>query len=1176
MRIRSLEITGFKSFGDRVVLGFDRGISAIVGPNGCGKSNVVDAIRWVMGEQNPRHLRGRAMDDVIFAGTASKPAVGMAEVILTLDNSEGRAQPPYDGFGEIQVARRLYRSGESEYLINKTPVRMRDVADFFLDTGVGTRGYTIVEQGKIAEIVSTKPEERRVIFEEAAGIGKYRQRRRESERKLEATQQNLLRVSDVLGELRRQINSLDRQARRAARYKELSGQLRELELAVSWQELQGDEGRVRVAERELEEARASGIALDARVARAGSELEGERRQHLERERDLQRQSEQLYTLRSEIQSLENRIAFEKRERDGLLRLVEEREEEVRELEEQLVEHGSALQEAVRELASVEARLEAQQADLGQRETSLARHAEQVSEFQGRREALQARLVSLASEAAALESRGETLVERRREFELRLRHSEQTLEATTLQVEEIGREEATLEGRLRTALSEQDQLGRSLAELLRAHEESSTRLEQLQRELVVAREKVMQISGRLEGLRETEKRESLRVAQTLASLPDSARQRVRGVLSEVIQVQDGLEPAIEAVVGGRLEAVLVEDSRTGLDFLAALRREKAGRATALPLTAADRVVPSGTVPLGRPLLDFVSVDDVHRPLVERLLRDVYLVDQLEQAVERYGVGDSPAVFVSRAGEVLDRSGALTGGSGAPAGALARKAEIRRLAEQVEALETQVGELEVQEAASSGRTAELARELDNLRSRRHTAELAVVNLDKDLERARERGKTVTDAVVEQRAGKEQLVSELERLGQQAEETAERAGELGQERSLAESKRESLGGEIASLQREHDRFEQRLVQARVELAEFGGRRDQLRESRDRSQRQVDESREWVERRRAEIGRARERCRSLEGSAAEAEEGMATHVRAEEQLRAQKDAERARYEESSQRVEALEQESRAAGREREGTRDRMQASELAVQEVRMRRDQVSERIRERYGVELESYQPTEEQLQGDPVEREAALRTLRESLQSLGEVHLGAIEEYEEVSERFRYLTEQKDDLEQSLEKLRRAIQRINRTSRQRFRETFALVDAQFQKLYPRMFNGGRAHLSLTETEDVLEAGIEITAQPPGKKLQNVNLLSGGEKALTALALLFAVFTVKPSPFFLLDEVDAALDDANVGRYDDLLREVAADSQFLIITHNKSSIESADKLFGVTMQEPGLSKLVTVELVS
>jgi chromosome segregation protein len=1147
-----------------------------VGPNGCGKSNIVDAIRWSMGEQNPRHLRGRAMEDIIFAGTESKPAVGMAEVILTLDNSDGLAAPPYDGFGEIQVARRLYRSGESEYLINRTPVRLRDVTDFFLDTGVGARGYTIVEQGKVAEIVSTKPEERRIIFEEAAGIGKYRQRRRETERKLEATHQNLLRVTDILGELRRQINSLDRQARKATRYKELSGRQRDLELVVTWQDLQGDRQRIANAERELNEARTAGSALDARVARGEAQLESQRRGHLERERELQAQSERLYEIRNQIQALENQIGFERREREGLLRLTEERRGELGELETQLASRSGDLQDAVRELAGAEERLDQDATDLGERETQLRGEIERLAELQGRREALQARLVRLASEAATLESRSESLDDRGREIELRLRTSEEALESSSQEVEEIGREEAALEGRLRDALFEQDQMGRTLADLLRQHSETGTRRETRQVELAGTRERVQEARGRLEALLESEKRESARIAQALAALPEAERRRTRGVLSEVIRIEDGLEPALEAVLAGRLDAVLVEDAETALGFLAALRREKAGRATALPLAGGEPGLDTGIVPLGRPLLDFVTVDATHRPLVERLLRGVYVVDDLSEAVRRFGVADPPAIFVSREGELLDRTGALTGGSGAPAGSLSRQAEIRRLQEQLEVLERSVHDLEVAVAEESARVAELGRELDNARSRRHTAELAVVNLDKDLERSRERGKAVSEVVEQHRVGKAGLQDEIERMQRDSESARVRLESIGREGAEAETSRERLAGEASSLQRGLERVEQRLVQARVELAELGGRRDQLRETRDRLQEQTDEAREWIERRREEVARATERSESLQSSTAEAEVRLAEGIESEEELRLAQEAERARYEQSVRGLEGLETEVRTAQQEREQTRERIGQSELAVQEARMRRDQVCERILERYGVDLARYEPPAEHLEGDPEAREAELKRIRDTLQSMGEVHLGAIEEYEEVSERFRYLTEQKADLEESIEKLRSAISRINRTSRTRFRETFEKVNDEFQKIYPRVFRGGRAHLSLTETEDVLESGIEISAQPPGKKLQNVNLLSGGEKALTAIALLFAVFTVKPSPFFLLDEVDAALDDANVGRFDEVLRDIAQGSQFLIITHNKASIESADTLFGVTMQEPGLSKLVTVDLVS
>jgi chromosome segregation protein len=1176
VRIRTLEITGFKSFGERIAFAFDRGISAIVGPNGCGKSNVVDSIRWVMGEQNPRHLRGKVMEDLIFSGTESKPAVGMAEVVLCFDNSEGNAPAPYTDFAEIQVARRLYRSGESEYLINRAPVRLRDVVDFFLDTGLGNRGYTIVEQGRIGDLVSTKPEDRRFIFEEAAGISKYRQRREESERKLAATEQNLLRVTDILGELRRQINSLDRQARRANRYKQLAARQRDLELVVSWEGFQVELGQLGSEERALEEARTQAVALDASVSRAESALEEERRAHLGHEQELQRSSESLYGLRNDIQSLENGIEWEKRERESLASLVDERQDEIDELERQLLEHRGSFSQTIQDLTAFEEQLGTGSEELERRERALREQSDRLAALRGSRDAVQARLVTTSAEAATLESRCEALDERRSEIELRLRANEEALETSTRQVDGIRGEEQRLEGRLRTALLEKDELGRRLADMLRAHQAASEGREERRNALGEGRERLQQLTARLETLRETELRESMRVVRTLEGLPEEVRGRVRGVLSDVIRVEDGAESALEAVLVGRLEAVLVDDGEAALALLRALRKGSAGRATALALSAGGERLESGIVPLGRPLIEFVRTDETHRVVLERLLRGVYLVDDLSEAVRRFGVSDPPAVFVTRNGEILDRSGALTGGTGAPAGAISRASEIRRCGEQLVALEAQVHDSEVGVAEATARVETLGEEIENLRNRRHTAELAVVNLERDLERVRERGKEAIETTESFYADKEKLLGQIERAGADRAEFVLRLEETRGEQSAAETSREQLQVEILSGSRELERLEKRLVQARVGLAELGARRDQLREKKLGLESQIRESLDWVTRRTEEVRRAQERMVSLSESTTEASSRLEEKIRLEETLRVRQGELREHFDGSSERVEQFATQSKTASRQREELREQIQSRELAVQEMRLRRDQLSERILERYSVDLERYEPPEEGREGDREARERELAGIQANLQALGEVNLASIEEYEEVSERHRYLEEQKSDLEVSIERLRSAIVRINRTSRQRFRETFGAVDQEFRKVFPRMFGGGRAHLSLTDAEDVLEAGIEITAQPPGKKLQNVNLLSGGEKSLTAIALLMAVFTVKPSPFFLLDEVDATLDDVNVSRFDGLLRERAADSQFLIITHNKSSIVSADKLFGVTMQEPGLTKLVTVDLVS
>jgi len=1184
LRIQSLEISGFKSFAERSTLVFDRGVSAIVGPNGCGKSNVVDAVRWVMGEQNPRHLRGRQMADIIFGGTEKVAPSSMAEVVLTLDNSDSTAPGSFAGFSAIQVARRLYRSGESEYLINKVSVRLRDVLDFFLDTGIGVHGYTIVEQGAIAAIVSNKPEERRTIFEEAAGIGKYRLRRRETESKLRSTEQNLTRVNDILGELKRQIGSLDRQARKANRYKKLSAELRDLELATSAQQFAANREESTELERGLEADRSRNVELDASVARVEAAAEEERRVHLDRERELQNAGDVLQALRSEIQALESRLEYERREEQSLATSIEERTAEAQERETQLEGAQRELSTCVEQRAEVERLLEVEREQHAQREAQLRRVQEELAQLRGEREAAREQLQSLSEELARLRARSESLEERANELALRLRENEEALESSSQEALGIEREQNDLERRLQGGLAEQDQLGRSLADLLRLQQDTQVELEEARQALLAARGEQQQVQARLEATREEERRAAAQIDQQLERLDDLARQAIRGRLAESLRVEDGLETALEAVLAKRPITLLVDDSEAAFSLLQALSRADAGRVAALPLTPVEsstevegQPLPNpSSPPMGRSLLAAVQTAPELAGAVARLLAGVYVVDRLEDVLQRYPGRVPPGLFVTAAGDILEPGGAITGGSAAPRGTLARGNEIRRLESECERCVESV-------ASAERRAAELAEQLEryrgqaeNTRSRRHTAELAVAHLEKDLERARERGKAIRTLSEEQQQDREGLQSELERAHRERERSLAQIEEIGGGRAALELERERLTQETGERAREVEQLEHRLTEARVLLAEQRAKSSTLRDSEKRLRRQLEEGQAWLVRRREEIERSRERVVALKASSEEVTERLRSLLEDEEAARQQQQELRQVFEEGAERIRGQEEELRTATRERESLRQSLAGRELQAQEVRLRLDQLRSRMQERYEIDVASYRIPEALAEADPTEREAELKRLRSALGSLGSVHLGAIEEYEEVTERNRYLSEQKTDLETSVEQLRNAIARINRTSRARFRETFDAINTHFQQLFPKMFRGGRAHLSLTESEDVLEAGIEIHAQPPGKRLQSVGLLSGGEKSLTALALLMAVFSVRPSPFFLLDEVDAALDDANVGRFDALLREMSSLSQFLVITHNKSSIESADRLFGVTMQQPGVSKLVRVDLKS
>jgi chromosome segregation protein len=489
---------------------------------------------------------------------------------------------------------------------------------------------------------------------------------------------------------------------------------------------------------------------------------------------------------------------------------------------------------------------------------------------------------------------------------------------------------------------------------------------------------------------------------------------------------------------------------------------------------------------------------------------------------------------------------------------------------------VAGLEADRRAAIERETSLEREVENTRSRYHAAELAVLQHEKDLERARERHKAAAELVEGSRNYKAQVIDEIDHIDREFAALRERGESAVTERTAVEREVASISSEIDERARDVARVEKGLVQRQVELASLRERRDQIEASHQRLRSALAETEDWIRRRTEEVTAARERVEAFAAGIADATEQLTRALEEEERLRGRQESARTEFESSAHAVEELEQEIRRLTRDREGIRERISAGELRVQELRLAAERTTDRARERYGVDLQTYDVPAEH-RGRPLsDRQAEVAEVRRSLEALGPVHHGAIEEYEEISERFRYLSEQKADIETSIERLRNAIARINRTSRTRFRETFDAVNTEFRKIFPRLFLGGRAYLALTEGEDVLEAGIEIVAQPPGKKLQNMNLLSGGEKSMTAIALLFAVFNVKPSPFFLLDEVDAALDDPNVGRFDELMREMAPQSQFLLITHNKATIETADTLYGVTMEEPGSSKVVTVQLVS
>jgi chromosome segregation protein len=1236
VRIKSLQVHGFKSFVDRTVFTFQDGITAVVGPNGCGKSNVVDAVRWVMGEQSPRRLRGKGMDDVIFAGSETRPPIGMAEVVLAFDNSDGQAPAAFAAYSEIQLCRRLYRSGESEYLINKTPCRLRDIQDFFRDSGIGAKGYTIVEQGKIAEIVSAKPEDRRMLIEEAAGISKYKARRREAESKIASTEQNLVRVNDVLGEIKRQIASLERQARKAARYKRLQETLRVLDLSLSRDERADLRAAVDQAAERLQGLRDQVTALETGVTERELKVEERRIALAESEKAVNAGAERLVTLRGEIRELEGRIELARRERETLAESNEGRKAELAQLHDKLRDAEAEAAQASEELARLEEALATEGETVAAAEAEARSAGEALRGLEREREQANEAFVAVLTSVARAEDRAAALEDRGAEIDQRLRSADRELEVQQSEAAQADDTQRSLEEGLRNLLAERDRLQETLIKALNEQQRSTAQAGEAADRLRQLREQHEARKARLDSLREViENREDVgEAARYVLERDEVERERwgVRGLVREMLDADPEVEVAVEAVLADRAEAVVVGGADGALAALASLRDHEAGRGVFLLEPGPDAGV-AGIVPLGEPVLERVRPRPGREAVVRALLSDVNLVDTLEEPLRVYSGGRLPATFVTPAGDVLTPEGVIRGGGAAVGqGSLARAREVRELESEVTRRAQEVAEAERVHAESQERLARVTEQLDNLRNRHHTAALAVANHEKDLERTRERVKAIGEARegrVSERSG---LLAESEATVEERQRLVAHLEDARAERARRQRELDALGLKISGAAREASRLENRLTELRVAQGTRIEQRDRLAVQVERARTTETETREWMSRREREIESAEERRGRLAVEIEQHEGSLANLLGREEEARKESETLRERFDAHAEAVRAVEEEVRRTRSELASQREEAANAELKVRENELHLQHLDEAVRERWGIELEHWSPPDPDAmggegdearaadagdetdgsaaaapgEGDTAaegeddelagassaqalrdarrnaelarapreERQRQLDDIRSKLQSLGDVNLGAIEEHEELAERSRFLGEQKADLENTIQSLREAIARINRTSRKRFRETFEAVSKRFSENFPRIFGGGKASLMLTEAEDILEAGVDIMAQPPGKRLQNVNLLSGGEKTMTALALLVSVFQVRPSPFFLLDEVDAALDDANVGRFNQLVTEMATESQFLVITHNKRTIEVADVLYGVTMEMKGVSKLVAVEL--
>ncbi|MBL8680967.1 MAG: chromosome segregation protein SMC [Myxococcales bacterium] len=1179
MRIRKLEIQGFKSFVDRTVLAFEHDITAIVGPNGCGKSNTVDAIRWCIGEQSAKNLRGKAMEDVIFAGSEKRAPHSFAEVTITFENADGLAPPEFAAYNEIAVTRRLNRDGTSEYFLNRVPVRLMDVVSLFLGTGAGARAYSVVEQGRVGLIVTSKPEDRRSFIEEAAGITRFKARKKAAEKKIELTRQNLLRVGDILTEIDKSLATLKRQAQKAERYKAVRSELRDVELYLAAHKLLELVAVSRVTVDTLERVEAEHMGVSAALLRLDADTEATRATLFDVEQRFERAQRESFEADNEVRRLEAELV---RTRDQLSVAKKRHVDATRELGEiagqrtllaqesaQLTDNLETLAEAeyaaTMRLADAEEALRELRERVAAAEARLSEHRRAVGEAEkilagaeASRNALSRRMIEFEARKNRLETEARTVEKRADELTAEGSGVLDKLAMLRAQKDTIADRKAALEASIGPLRQERDGVERKLGEVKQEHQRASARLQALR-----------EVASRHEG-----------VGKGVQSLLREQASQTMGLVADAIAAPPEYAPAVAAVLADRWQDVRVASPAAAASLAKWLREQNRGRAAMASGDDDDRdpVVhehPGGEGIEGMLYPRLRAEGDVPAP-VRALLAPVVLATSLEHAVRAFRAVGGSYVYVTRDGDVLEPSGRVVGGvpEKAGAGLLGTHAEIRSLEPRADALGSLVEELTTELEAARERVRTAQTDLEAARADLHAQELALLSVERD---AKAHEAELARSAVRRGELERELTEVTRGLEDMEREDLAYDGAFREAEVKRDAAREGLmtdEQEALAWRAEVERASQQVTDAKVLSARERERATAVRNAIARLEKSGVELTQREERLTAELAQlqeTQERAGSMEGSLAGA---IGIGVEHATKLRDALASIKASFD--ALRTELGEGEGRA--RSTRSRRDQL-ARQLSELEMKHREEQIAtehlvQNAAEKYGVVLPRVLG-DFHMRPPPGESERArAEELKTALDRMGDVNLGAIDEYKAQEKRQKFFSEQKADLERALDQLEQAIEQMNRESKKRFKETFDAVAGHFERIFPRLFRGGFGKLQLTNPEDLLETGIEIIATPPGKKLVNLEAMSGGEKTLTAVTLLFALFMYRPSPFCLLDEVEAALDEANVIRLNDLVRELTDRSQFIMITHNKRTMSMADVLYGVTMEEPGVSKLVGVKL--
>ena len=1180
MYLKSIEVQGFKSFANKITFEFHNGITGIVGPNGSGKSNVGDAVRWVLGEQSAKQLRGGNMQDVIFSGTETRKPLGFAYVAITLDNSDHKLPIDYQ---EVTIARRLYRSGESEYLLNGTSCRLKDVNELFYDTGIGKEGYSIIGQGQIDKILSGKPEERRELFDEAAGIVKFKRRKNTAIKKLEEEQQNLTRVNDILSELTRQLAPLEKQAETAKVYlkkkealKQLDIQMFLVEMARIREQLKAVEEKYEIAQSDLEETCKSFDVtkteyenLEKELEILETEIQKSREQSTQKTFEKQNLENQIHLLQEQIHSAkqnetqyqERAVALDadidkrKKEEQGYLEEQSQLEEKAAEFSRVQSQAQEAFKEIAIEIHNLEEAIESGKNEiieiLNQRASikgKLQRYDTMMEQISIRKVALNQRNLTLRSEAAQLDA------------------SEEQYKTQKQEIEE------TIEKLIRQGNRCEDQIKKYQAEISRATQQLENEKTAYHRE-----------ASRLESLKNiTERYDGYGNSIRRVMEQKKNVSGIKGVVADLLKVEKNYETAIETALGGSIQNIVTDNENTAKGMIEFLKKNKYGRATFLPLTSMkNKKTFNNPAALKEPGVigvasDLVQVEAEYEGLANYLLGRTLVVDHIDHGIAIAKKYQYTIRMVTIEGESLNPGGSLTGGAFKNnSNLLGRRREIDELHENVEKLKLNIEKLQAA--------------LEEYRNKRNHFRDEAGRIQESLQEQYIQENTVqmnlnsmSDKRAEIKQGYENLKRENAELEKQTKEIEENSQSIQLEMEASASQESALEKsinekqeELESRKKQETDISKELEKSQLEGAGITSRKGFIQENLRRIKEELESLTNQKEALFAGMEEGKEEALKKETEIVK--------IRQEIELAAKEEEEdREKLQEALLKKEKMTQEHKAFFLKRDELSARMNLLDKESYRLLGQKEKLEENQETQVNYMWEEYEITYSQALIDMpdelqerAEIKSAISNMRSEIRQLGNVNVNAIEEYKELSERHTFMKTQHDDLVQAEETLQGIINELDTGMRRQFEEKFGQIRIEFDKAFKELFGGGKGTLELDEEEDILEAGIRIISQPPGKKLQNMMQLSGGEKALTAIALLFAIQNLKPSPFCLLDEIEAALDDSNVTRYAKYLHKLTKNTQFIIITHRRGTMAAADRLYGITMQEKGVSTLVSVDLI-